>query len=167
LLKAGDIRILAAENVAGIIKRRWLTQEGRCLLEGDFEPAGLPGLVSSVLLGELAGVEAAPEGEPEKSSRPADLQAFRPREIIPGEYYLDLQKALAMFPRMTSKKILLPFFREIPFQKLTVRFDHLPPWLPQAARSSGFSCCAEEADSGGLVFVISGKRMRPPKNGSR
>ncbi|NDL64641.1 Fe-only nitrogenase accessory protein AnfO [Acerihabitans arboris] len=61
-------------------------------------------------------------------------QAAVPRGFIKpgqgdGEYNLNLIDALKSDGALTSKQVLLPFFRQTPFRKIEIVCDHLPKWF--------------------------------------
>lgn len=56
-----------------------------------------------------------------------------------GVYFLDLKKALATNPALSSKKILKPFLQDKKFDVLNVHCDHVPRWFETDLKSMGLN----------------------------
>ncbi|MDR2141936.1 MAG: hypothetical protein LBR11_09150 [Deltaproteobacteria bacterium] len=140
LSRLRGVDFLAAKKFSGILPHRLLGLDIGYLVEGDWGLAGLNEAVNAALSQEMA---AAP---------PAAL-ATQPQLVGPGRYFLDLAKALALDPELSSKKILQPFLRETRFQELAIECDHQPRWLPEAARNLGLSLTLASSPGGVLVTL--------------
>ncbi|WP_446898114.1 Fe-only nitrogenase accessory protein AnfO [Clostridium sp. LBM24168] len=46
-----------------------------------------------------------------------------------GKYFIDFIEIQNNNPNITTKKILLPFFKEVDFFELTIRCNHIPGWF--------------------------------------
>ncbi|MDR2423076.1 MAG: hypothetical protein LBE01_06825 [Deltaproteobacteria bacterium] len=132
------VSFVAAAKFAGIVPHRLLAQSSRLLVEADFRLDFLAKAIDEA----FAGADEGPAVPPTK-----------PREVSPGRYFLDLKAALAQDPELSSKKILQPFFRETKFEELTIKFDHLPPWLPEAAQKMGYGHRVVQGPEGALVTL--------------
>jgi Fe-only nitrogenase accessory protein AnfO len=113
-LALGSTRILVGKSVSGVAYTI-LDQLGFRICEMDsFSPQCLDAL--------LHEVEKSESDVPSVLASPVESD-------VPGHYTFDLTAALSAFPELTSKKILRPFFSDIPFLKLDLTCSHVPPWL--------------------------------------
>ncbi|MDR1576980.1 MAG: hypothetical protein LBT86_01945 [Deltaproteobacteria bacterium] len=122
LEKLKGVIFLAAKRFTGILPGRLLALDIQTLMEGDFGLESLSTAVNEAM-------------DPAKDDNPWKVE---PTQIRPGHYYLDLKQALALDPELTSKKILNPFFQSVKFEKLSLKCDHQPRWLPEAAKRLGY-----------------------------
>ncbi|MDR1608681.1 MAG: hypothetical protein LBT38_09795 [Deltaproteobacteria bacterium] len=137
LAKLKGVGFMAAKKFSGILPGRLIASDIPYLMEGDFGLDSLAAAINEAL-------------DPAKTLQPKKVE---PRPIRAGHYYLDLKKALLEDPDLSSKKILNPFFKEVKFQKLILKCDHQPRWLPEAAKQLGYAYeYAQEPD--GLIVTL-------------
>lgn len=123
LLMLSDCKALAATEVSGQLYY---------ILEANgfnaYEAAGEPLLyLDSILESELTEpVYSTEEGKKEEDAS----SCLIPRSTDQcGIYFIDLKKALALNPLLSSKKILKPFLQEKKFEALIILCDHIPRWF--------------------------------------
>jgi Fe-only nitrogenase accessory protein AnfO len=66
-------------------------------------------------------------------------------------FEIDLRVVLDAHRGLTSKSVLIPFFKKTSFNKLTVYCDHLPPWFEH--QLAGFKLAAETQEFEDYVKV--------------
>lgn len=62
-----------------------------------------------------------------------DNPSILPKEVSPGEFFIDIRKAKAENPGYKSRESLLTFFESTPFVRLHLRCGHPPRWLKSFA----------------------------------
>jgi Fe-only nitrogenase accessory protein AnfO len=72
--------------------------------------------------------------EKQENKNPADESAGPPKcypekTDAEGSYFMNLKAALNSDPNLTSKKILLPFFKDTNFKVLEIICEHIPRWF--------------------------------------
>ncbi|MDR2442646.1 MAG: hypothetical protein LBE31_03895 [Deltaproteobacteria bacterium] len=109
------ISMIVGSSFAGIVCEI-LTRQGIDLYQmEDFVPECLSELAADSLEPIILEIPTSP----------------MPIEPDSGMYEFDMNTALAVYPQLTSKKILIPFLREVPFLELRLFFNHFPPWLKE------------------------------------
>lgn len=97
---------------------------------------------SSLLLDQIHEDYCMPSEETDKKPRkeligPQDNYSMPIQKVckspVPvdetGNYYMDMIAVQKAYPEMSSKKILLPFFRNTLFNSLKINCSHVMPWL--------------------------------------
>lgn len=87
------------------------------------------------------------------------------KEIIPapvlvgkkGQYSLDLNKALEFDSNLTSKKILLPFFKNSDFSELKIICSHVPMWFEREFDKYNLNAVTTKNIKGEVVVTVSPK----------
>jgi Fe-only nitrogenase accessory protein AnfO len=87
------------------------------------------------------------------------------KEIIPapvmvgkkGQYSLDLNKALEFDSNLTSKKILLPFFKNSDFAELKIICGHVPMWFEREFDNLNLNAVTTKNIKGEVVVTVSPK----------
>jgi hypothetical protein len=132
------VSFIAAAKFSGVLPKRLADQGVPYLADGNFSLAWVEGAINAAF-------------SPDESES-AD-KSGAPKEIGPGVYFLDLKAELERDPDLTSKKILKPFFVSANFQKLSIRFDHTPPWLIEAAEKMGYALSSSKDSEESLVVM--------------
>jgi Fe-only nitrogenase accessory protein AnfO len=78
-----------------------------------------------------------------------------PVETSPGKYFIDLKDIMENNEVITSKQVLLPFFRNNEFEELKVICTHIPPWLKVELPKLNLNVQVEGANEGEFKIIIS------------
>jgi len=74
-------------------------------------------------------VLAQEEDKLAKSQEPVTPLIPFPTERAPGDYYISIKEVQENGGGITSKQVLMPVLRKVPFETLEVLCNHIPPWL--------------------------------------
>ena len=102
----------------------------------SYEAEGDPELYLDFIL-ENELIEAAKRMK--KITQAPEPSIIQELEDQTGVYFIDLRKALAMNPTLSSKKIIKPFIQEKKFQILEVVCDHVPKWFDTDLKALGLN----------------------------
>nr|WP_321401049.1 Fe-only nitrogenase accessory protein AnfO [uncultured Desulfobacter sp.] len=95
-------------------------------------------------------IEKKEQEEKERKNKPP-VEPLVIGDIRDSIFEIDLRVVLEAHASLTSKSVLIPFFRKTSFNKLTVYCDHLPPWFEH--QLGGFKLAAEAEDFEDYVKV--------------
>lgn len=71
-----------------------------------------------------------------------------------GSYYIDLRSITENNEEMTSKQVLLPFFRNTVFKELELICDHIPPWFDVEFKQLNLQFYSEPIDEIGFKVKV-------------
>ena len=71
-----------------------------------------------------------------------------------GVYYINLSKAMATNPCLTSKSLLRPIIAEGNFNELLIECDHIPRWFETDLKAQGLSHSTSELSEHKFVVTI-------------
>lgn len=76
-----------------------------------------------------------------------------PEMIKEGNYYINLKEIMSDKNSLTSKQVLLPFFKEGGFQQIIIDCDHIPRWFEKELPDMGLRAEAQQFRDGMKVTV--------------
>lgn len=82
----------------------------------------------------------------------------------PNSYKINMIKALEQHPELTTKKILMPFFEKMAFEKVYVMCDHIPHWLEKTVSILGYTFVAKSDGESYVICIQNPKGMQEQKN---
>jgi hypothetical protein len=119
-------------------------EKARCtVFEISAKPDGFLDAVWRDLREEEAAAPSAPF-----SAIPA------PREVAPGIFEISIKEIQGKRPELSSKQVLRSFVLRGDFSELTIRCDHVPPWIEVDAEQLGYDLASEYAGQNELVVRL-------------
>lgn len=73
-----------------------------------------------------------------------------------GFYYFDFDKAMKVYPSLSSKKMLVPFLEQELYTCLTIKCSHIMPWLEYYMEQHGLSMNSKREDGVYIVNIMHG-----------
>ena len=135
-----ECKQVVARRFPGAI-RAWLDGMGMTMWEGTGMPADFLDNITPPVPPVMASVTPLP-------------QAFI-KPLGNGEFHLDLRDALRVGTGgHTSRQILMPFFRQRAFTRLTLVCDHIPRWFADTLPDCGLVSQTIPQGGGSLQVMI-------------
>lgn len=88
---------------------------------------------------------------------PENNSLLTPKEISKGYFSISLKELQETNAGLTSKQVLIPFLRQVPFVELEVTCSHLPPWLETEFLKGSLSGDIKRISSNELKVIITRK----------
>ncbi|MDF2510311.1 MAG: Fe-only nitrogenase accessory protein AnfO [Herbinix sp.] len=130
LHKIRDCKVFVAVEVSG---QFYYQLEFRHM--NSYNATGEPAqYLDSILAAEITEQNLASRKKAEALSDPTKPQPTEQE----GVYYINLSKAMADSPCLTSKSILLPILAERNFKEIIIECQHIPRWFEADLKAQGF-----------------------------
>lgn len=140
----GSCKIFVAEKLTGLAYNI-LEAKGYNVWEIKGKPEEL---LESVWLADQNERKREMVQMKEKKEKP-----YLQKEEEPGYYSLDLI-ALQKAQDVTSKQILIPFFKDVSFYELRLTCIHVPPWLEREQEKYNIILEAQQVEKGKYIVTI-------------
>lgn len=89
----------------------------------------------------------------EKKKQSIQKKPIAPEETRPGIYYINLKEVMSDKNSLTSKQILIPFFRDTKFDQIIIDCDHIPRWFEKEFPDMKLKAEAQKFRDGMKVIV--------------
>jgi Fe-only nitrogenase accessory protein AnfO len=130
LPKIKDCKVFVAAEVSGQLYYQLEYQH-----MNSYNAVGDPAqYLDSILEAEIAEQDLASNNKAEASSDSTKPQPTKKE----GVYYINLSKAMADNPCLTSKSLLRPILSERNFKELIIECQHIPRWFESDLKAHGF-----------------------------
>ncbi len=134
----GDCKVAAFGEITGIPYATFDAAGFYVFQIENFEVDTLNGIFS-----DLEELEKESRDRKEVDKIPVETE-------IPGVFTFDMIRAQEIFPDLSTKKVLLPFFESTPFMELKLNCIHIPPWLEKDER---FVIESENTNKGIMALI--------------
>lgn len=151
----GDVKVILGSDISGASFFA-LNRVGFLLCESE----GISDAFFDELFRELDADKAVMSIEKSKTGNdPVSGESKKPITgpqpgALPGYYFISLKDVQQCNPLLSTKKILLPFLKETPFQELVILCDHTPPWFETYLTRSGLSMVSRKADRSTIMLTV-------------
>lgn len=71
-----------------------------------------------------------------------------------GKYFIDLKDIMENNEKVTSKKVLKPFFNEGQFKELKIICSHIPPWFKGEFERLNLKSESKTLDNGSIEIIV-------------
>lgn len=91
----------------------------------------------------------------ESFSQPKDKCVYQPvKNGKEGHYLLDLIKVQQCNPGVTTKQILIPFFKNVDFSELVINCSHVPKWFEKELGKFNLKADIQVSGKGWLKVIV-------------
>ena len=151
----GEVKVILGSEISGASFSA-LNRVGFLICEAD----GISDEFLDELFAELEAdedvqiIERAKSGGQSACTVPDKTLSSPQPSALPGHYFVNLKEMQQCNPLQSTKKILRPFFADMPFVELVMLCDHQPPWLETELAGSGLTMRSKKIDSSTLMLTV-------------